>query len=403
MVTKPSAAIAVSLSRNHGKIIILGRRESLDAILKTSEELGLPMPRPVSDDPRDRGLPKMPAQAEPRVYRSGDWEIDLARRELRLRGIATPLGARAFEILEVLVQAAGELIHKYDLIGRVWPGAAVEENTLHAHISAVRRAFGPDREMLKTVAGRGYRLLGNWVIQSGSSQTGPASVEPPVSPGRHYRSNFPTAPSALIGREHVAQQLRGFVSTYRMVTLTGPGGIGKTVLALDVARALFAGFDGDGFLVELASLSDPNLVVSRVASCLGLKIGGERISSEQIARAIGSSKMLLLLDNCEHVIDAVAEITQTLVAKCPSLSILATSREVLRIDGEYVCRVPPLDVPSEQSQALSDVMAHSAAKLFLARVQALESGFAPRDEHIRAIATICRRLDGMPLAIEFAA
>src|SRR5580658_1179467 len=104
----------------------------------------------------------MAAQIRPQAYKSGEWEVDLARRELRSRGIVVPLGGRAFEILAVLVQSAGDLVHKYDLMNRVWPGAAVEENTLQAHISAVRKALGPDRKMLKTVAGRGYRLLGSW-------------------------------------------------------------------------------------------------------------------------------------------------------------------------------------------------------------------------------------------------
>ncbi|SHL83355.1 ATP-binding protein [Bradyrhizobium lablabi] len=345
----------------------------------------------------------MPARARAPVYKSGEWEIDLARRELRSRGTVAPLGARAFEIVEILVQSAGELVNKYDLMDRVWPGAVVEENTLQAHISAVRKVLGSDREMLKTVAGRGYRLLGTWAIQQDDSQPDPAYPNPVISLKHHYRTNFPAATETLIGREGIAQHLRDFLSAYRMVTLTGPGGIGKTVLAVDVARTLFPYLHGDGFLVELASLSHSNLVPSAVANCLGLKIGGESISSELIARAIGSNRMLLVLDNCEHVIDAVAEISQTLVGGCPFLTILATSREVLRIDGEYVYRVPPLDVPPECPSALGDVLAHSAAKLFLTRVQALASDFTPRDEHLRAMAAICRRLDGIPLAIEFAA
>jgi predicted ATPase/DNA-binding winged helix-turn-helix (wHTH) protein len=345
----------------------------------------------------------MAAQIRPPAYKSGEWEVDLARRELRSRGIVAPLGGRAFEILEVLVQSAGDLVNKYDLMNRVWPGAAVEENTLQAHISAVRKVLGPDRKMLKTVAGRGYRLLGSWTIQLDDSQPDPANRDSVVSPKHHHRTNFPAATERLIGRESSAQHLRDLLSAYRMVTLTGPGGIGKTVLALDVARTQFPYVQGDGFLVELASLSHSDLVPSAVASCLGLKIGDERISAELIARAIGSAKMLLVFDNCEHVIDAVAEISQTLVGRCPFLTILATSREVLRIDGEYVYRVPPLDVPPEYPSALSEVLAHSAAKLFLMRVQALESDFTPREEHLRAMAIICRRLDGIPLAIEFAA
>lgn len=344
----------------------------------------------------------MPTQIRLAVYESGDWEIDLVRRELRRQGVVAPLGSRAFEILEILVQAGGELVNKYEIIDRVWPGALIEENTLHAHITAVRRALGVDREILKTESGRGYRLLGTWTTRLENS---PANVLHPEA-GRDsidFRSNFPARTSVLIGRENIARQLRDYLSAYRMVTLTGPGGIGKTVLALDVARALLQQFDGGGFFVELASLSDPSLVPVAVANGLGLKIGGEEISSELIAKSIGSSKTLLVIDNCEHVIDAVADISQTLVRKCPSLSILATSREVLSIDGEYVSRVPPLDVPPDDRPTLDDILSHSAAQLLLARISALNSQFYLEDRHLRSITAICRQLDGIPLAIEFAA
>ena len=340
----------------------------------------------------------MSAQIRPPVYRSGEWEIDLARRELRLRGVPTALGSRAFEVVEILVQSAGELVDKYDLMGRVWPGAAVEENTLQAQISAVRRALGADRELLKTVAGRGYRLLGGWSREE-TVAAGPDTARPAPL----FLTNFPTAASGLIGRTADLTEVSKLLSAYRMVTLTGPAGIGKTVLALEVARTLFSGFQGDGLLVELASLAEAGLVPSAVASSLGLKLGGGSISSETVARAIGSSRMLLVLDNCEHLIEAMAELAETLIGKCPHLSILATSREVLRIDGECVYRVPPLDVPPEYPGEVGDVLAHSAAQLLLARVRAQEQDFSPHGEQLRAIAAICRRLDGIPLAIEFAA
>jgi predicted ATPase/DNA-binding winged helix-turn-helix (wHTH) protein len=344
----------------------------------------------------------MPTQIPLAVYQSGDWEIDLVRRELRRRGIVAPLGSRAFEILEILVQANGELVNKYDIIDRVWRGVLIGENTLHAHVTAVRRALGIDREILKTEAGRGYRLLGTWTSEH---QNSPVSAVRPEArkDSASFGSSFPAGASALIGRENIARQLRDYLSAYRMVTLTGPGGIGKTVLALDVARGLLQQFDGGGFFVELASLSDPGLVPTAVANCLGLRIGGEKISSELIAKSIGLSKALLVIDNCEHVIDAVADISQTLLGKCPFLSILATSREVLSIDGEYVSRVPPLDVPPDDGPTLSDVLSHSAAQLLLARISALDSQFSPKDQHLASIVAICRQLDGIPLAIEFAA
>jgi non-specific serine/threonine protein kinase len=132
----------------------------------------------------------MPTQTRPPVYRSGEWEIDLARRELRLQGVAAPLGGRSFEIVEVLVQSAGELVSKCDLMNRVWPGASVEENTLQVHISAVRRVLGTDRELLKTVAGRSYRLLGGWTIHE-DMNPGPSPPKPATSAESEYRTNFP--------------------------------------------------------------------------------------------------------------------------------------------------------------------------------------------------------------------
>jgi predicted ATPase/DNA-binding winged helix-turn-helix (wHTH) protein len=341
----------------------------------------------------------MPGHDRRPVYKFGVWEIDLARREMRLNGIPTDVGSRAFEIIETLVQSAGELIDKYDLMNRVWPGAAVEENTLQAQISAIRKALGPDRGLLKTIAGRGYRLLGDWVIQQ---EDFAAAGMPTAEPARSHVSNLTAAPSALIGRKAAEAQLLELLSTYRMVTMTGPGGIGKTVLAQAVARNLLATFGGDGLLVELASLSDPALVPFAVASVLSLKHGGE-ISFESIAREIGARKLLLVLDNCEHLIEGAARLAETLVRSCPNTTILATSREVLRIDGEYVYRVPPLDVPGQGGDGDHDILGRSAVQLLIARTKALNADFSPRGEDLQLVATISRQLDGIPLAIEFAA
>jgi predicted ATPase len=187
-----------------------------------------------------------------------------------------------------------------------------------------------------------------------------------------------------------------------VVTLTGPGGIGKTVLAVKAVRYLLPDFEDGGWLVELASLSDPGLVPSTVASTLGLKLSGE-ISAESVARAVGRRHLLLVLDNCEHVIDAAADLAETFTRLCPRTTIVATSREVLRIDGESVYRVPPLDVPAPGQAAPDYIMQYSAVELFVARTKALNAGFSPTAENLASIATICRHLDGIPLAIEFAA
>jgi non-specific serine/threonine protein kinase len=338
----------------------------------------------------------------PRVYVSGKWEIDCTRRELRLGGAAVPIGSRAFEIIEVLVQSPGELVTKDDLMSRVWPGAIVEENTLQVHIYAIRKALGADRSMLKTASGRGYRLTGSWQIREEKAGARPDARWRPRTAAHPFQTNVPVAASALIGRETAVRQLRDLLSAYRVVTLTGPGGIGKTVLAAEVARRIFPTLENDVLLVELASLSDPHLVPSAVASMLGLQLGGV-ISAESVARAIGDKRILFVLDNCEHVINEAAKIAETIIRACPHTSILATSREVLRIDGECVYDVPRLDVPSQRRQKAAELVEHSAVQLFVARTRALRADFLAQEENLPMIAAICRRLDGIPLALEFAA
>ena len=349
----------------------------------------------------------MLAAGDQPVYASGECEIDLSRRELRVLGTPVPVGGRAFEVIAILAQSAGQLVTKRELMGRIWPDAIVLENTLYVHTAAIRKALGPYRELLKTESGRGYRLLGNWTVQHHPQHhplSMPASGPRPTQASREtVESNFPAPVSGLVGRSAAEQKLRDLVSAYRVVTVTGPGGIGKTVLALEVARNLLAEFDDGGWLVELASLADPALIPSAVARVLGLNLGGEAVSAEALARAVGDQKLLLVLDNCEHVIDMAADLAATFVRICPRTTIIATSREVLRIEGESVYRVPPLDVPAIGREEPDHILGQSAVELFIARAKALNSDFAPRTANLSTIAAICRHLDGIPLAIEFAA
>src|SRR5271166_811118 len=178
--------------------------------------------------------------------------------------------------------------------------------------------------------------------------------------------------------------------------------IGKTRLVLEVARSIYPRFEGDVRLVELVSLSDSGLVRSAVAAGLGLTLVGDEISAESVARAVGARKILLVLDNCEHVIDAAAKLVETIVRICSRTTILATSREFLNIEGEYVYRVPPLDVPPKGEDS-GNILASSAVQLFIATTRALRSDLSPDGENLPAIAAICRRLDGIPLAIDLAA
>ncbi len=297
----------------------------------------------------------------------------------------------------------GELVTKDALLDEVWGGATVSENLLQVHISAVRKALGLYRSLLKTQSGRGYRLLGDWVIElEAAQQPSSARNKSQQEPTTKETSNLPVLVTDLIGRAAALSHVCGLLSAYRIVTLSGAGGIGKTTLALHVARELLSDYPGGTWLVELASLSDPSLVPSTIASALGLKLGDAN-SGEAIARSIGTTKLLLLIDNCEHVIDAVASLAEALVRQCPNLTILTTSREVLRISGEYIYRVPPLDVPDVEQTEVDQLRSHSAVALFIARTEVLDPIVLPQNDDLPAIASICRHLDGMPLAIEFAA
>jgi predicted ATPase/DNA-binding winged helix-turn-helix (wHTH) protein len=337
------------------------------------------------------------------VYTCEPWEVDLGRRELRARGTPVALGGRAFEIVEVLAQARGQLVSKDELMERIWPGAIVGDNTLHVHMSAVRKAFGSDRGMLKTSPGRGYRLVGAWTVRNGETAETLPVPQPPTQSAERLPSNFPVIVARLVGRSAAVQRVRDLVSAYRVVTLSGPGGIGKTALAMKAVSGLLADFEHGAWLVELASLSDAALAPSAVAGVLGVKLGGEHITADTLAHGIGDRHLLLLLDNCEHLIDAVAALVEAIIRLCPRVTVLATSREIMRIQGEAVYRVPALEVPAPEQEAPDIVLGHSAVELFVARAKALDGGFPVQPEDLPSIVEICRHLDGIPLAIEFAA
>lgn len=338
------------------------------------------------------------------IYAFGQWQIHLGRRELLARGVAVPIGTRTFQLLEILVRSAGELVTKDALMDRVWSGTTVAENTLHVHIGAIRKALGRDRTLLKTVSRRGYRLLGNWSVrQEGEVEVMAGPSQPSTVPARTFRTNLPETLPDLVGRTITARQIQDALSSHRATTLTGPGGIGKTALALHVSQRVLETWDGEVWLVELASLTDARLVPRAVASVLSFDPGGGNITAEAVAHAIGNRPMLLVLDNCEHVIDAAAALVETILRLCARTCVLATSQELLRIAGEAVYRVPPLEVPCQHRDQANEVLEQSAVQLFVARLRALNPSFVVCRENVECVVAICRRLDGIPLAIEFAA
>jgi predicted ATPase/DNA-binding winged helix-turn-helix (wHTH) protein len=338
----------------------------------------------------------------------GRFRLVLHSRELLADGAPVSLGNRAIDVLIALIDACGELVTKDELLSRVWPNTTVEENNLQFQISTLRKALGGDRDFIKTVCGRGYRFVAEITVERRAARPydAGAAVDPSSAqvvqmvdlppPGA-----LPAPRSELVGRDAQLTDVAALVGANRLVTLVGAGGIGKTRLAVELARRLLTNFEDGVRIAELGPLSDPALVLPTIAAAL--ELSGASASPERLAAALGPRRPLLVLDNCEHVVDAVAAITEVLLHANPSLQVIATSREPLRAEGEWVYRVPPLDVPPEGAETPEDVLQHSAAKLFMARASAAQPVASLDRPLAAAVAKICRQLDGVPLAIELAA
>lgn len=334
------------------------------------------------------------------TIKSGSVEVDFARRRLLVRGKVVDIAERTFDILELLVRADGELVSKDELLERVWPGRFIGDNTLEVHISSLRKALGENRGLLKTAYGRGYRILGSWNQERAAEPHRPGASPRQPTTGAS-RTNLP-AQATLIGRDDAASAVAALVEEKRFVTLVGTGGIGKTRLALEVARRLLPSFEDGVWLIELGPLSDPSLVPGTVAAALGIDIAGSPSPSDLIARALGTKQLLLILDTCEHLVEAAAMLSESVLRAGSGVRVLATSRETLRAEGEHLYPVPPLSVPSEGAPP-EQVADHSSVQLFLARATGAKPGFAFDDRSMVACGVFCRRLDGIPLAIELAA
>jgi predicted ATPase/DNA-binding winged helix-turn-helix (wHTH) protein len=330
----------------------------------------------------------------------GPYRLLAAQRLLLERDRPVRLGSRAFDILATLVERAGEVVGKEQLIARAWPQTFVEESNLKIQVSALRRALGDGQggnRYVITVPGRGY----NFVAPVHREEPSRAPLPPTVASTAAH--NLPFAVTRMIGREEAVAALVARLSRQRLVTVVGPGGIGKTTVALAVAERMTTNHEHGVWLVDLAPLGDPSLVPSAVATVLGLEMRTDDPLAALVA-ALGDNQMLLLLDNCEHVIEAVASLAAALLGGVRGVSILATSREPLGVAGEREYHLGPLGSPqASDGLTAAEAMAFPAVQLFAERVTAIVEDFALTDANAPAVVQICRRLDGLPLAIEFAA
>jgi predicted ATPase/DNA-binding winged helix-turn-helix (wHTH) protein len=322
----------------------------------------------------------------------GKLQIDLVQREIRHDGAMLRVGSRAFDILELLIHAEGAVVSKDEIMRRVWPTSFVEENNLQVHIAALRKALGDDRDLIRTVPGRGYQLV---------SPRAPAA-DAGRSAQRSGAHGMPASVPRLVGRDTAVCEIVTLLAEVPELTLIGAGGIGKTSLAIQVAHQIGGQFRDGVRFVELAALTGVTEVLAAVAQACDLPLAGSAPGVKQIAEALADQQCLIVLDNAEHVIDVVTELVATLLAHGPQLRILVTSREPLRVDCEAIFRVQPLEVPAADAP-VDQVFAHSAVQLFVCRVRSMGYDLGADPQTMRRVGDICRRLDGIALAIELAA
>jgi predicted ATPase/DNA-binding winged helix-turn-helix (wHTH) protein len=341
------------------------------------------------------GRPMAPASGSPASIAFGRFRVLPQRRELLADGRPVKLGERAFELLLALIEARGTVLGKDALMRRAWPDRIVEENNLQAQISALRAAFGAERGLIRTVAGRGYQFTGEIEdLPGGRDGAAPTPAAPAPA------TNLPEPVSELIGRDDELQEVLKLAAACRLVTLTGPGGIGKTRLALAAARRLLPHVADGAWLAEFSPLADPALVPAAVAAAVGLALGNGEVSPQRVAQALGDRRLLLVFDTCEHVIAAAAAMAEALLQAGSGVRLIATSREPLRAEGEQLYPVPPLAAPAAMA---ADPWRYGAVRLFAVRSRASGAQVPDHPGVATAIAAICRRLEGMPLAIELAA
>ncbi|MFM0340742.1 ATP-binding protein [Paraburkholderia fungorum] len=347
--------------------------------------------------------------AGPNQYGSGEavsfgpFRLFPDERRLERAGAALRLGSRALDILIVLIQHAGEVVDRRILMSRAWRNIVVDESNLRVNIAGLRKALGDGKggvHYVQNVPGIGYCFVGQLTRERMIADCTALSVNvPDTVPARQFVSHA----TGLSGRDDAVQSLASALTRQRLISIVGPGGIGKTTVAIALANRLAASFPAAVYVVDLSEVISGDKVALTLAHRLGLSDSHDEPLA-CLLRHLSNRRVLIVLDNCEHLIDDVATLTEQLISGCAEAHFVLTSREALRIKGEHVYRLPALNTPPP-SKAISaeEACTYPAVQLFIERALAAGATFEQTEQNCAAIADICRELDGIALAIEFAA
>lgn len=337
-----------------------------------------------------------------RIALFGPFRLSPITREIARDGVPLVLGDRALDLLITLVERAGEIVSHRELMSHAWRGIIVSPGNLRVHISTLRKALGDGENgarYIENVTGQGYCFVAPVIRETPI----PSSVTSPQFPrAERKRLALPPKPLRMIGREQIVNSIREDLLAERFVTIIGPGGMGKTTVAIAVTHTLLDEFARAVCCVDLGAISDPELVAATIAASLGLSVQTSDVEPT-LREYLQTQRALLVLDNCEHVIDAVAPLVETIFREAPSVYFLATSREALRVEGEHAYWLPPLASPPPDSDLrVVDVAGFPAVQLFMERAAAAGGRFVLDDDNASTVAGICGRLEGLALAIELA-
>jgi predicted ATPase/DNA-binding winged helix-turn-helix (wHTH) protein/Tfp pilus assembly protein PilF len=333
-----------------------------------------------------------------KLYEIGVLRLDPEASVLTKDGAPVALGARGAAVLTALVSRANEYVPKAEIMDAAWPGLVVEEANLAVQISAIRRLLAqvPGGEgWIETLARRGYRFVGPVVVIAGGKPEAPVSVD-------RKRSNLPQVLTSFVGREREIAEIKRLLPTTRLLTLTGTGGIGKTRLAVQAAAEVLDAYRDGVWFVDLAPLTDPSLVPNALAQVLGVKESAGQPLLRTLCDHLRAKELLLVLDNCEHLLGASADLVDALLRDTAQVNVVATSRESLRVAAERTYPLNVLPLPDPKT-AVASIARSDAVQLFVDRARQYRPHFDLQEQRAGAVAAICVQLDGIPLALELAA